>query len=173
MSNKKTVLIAGATSTLGKAFISLYESEYDIIILHRTDLYVKLPEADVLVNCIGDVNLIGLMDTSSEAFDNMIEANLKIPFMLAKNFIAAGGKHIINIGSTRSISPAPDKAIYSATKVALRFLTQSISLETDTKATLICPGNFAEEGTVEATANAINFAILNPEIKEMIINGMI
>ena len=166
--------MAGASSTLGKAFVKKHKETYGIITLERKDIYWgKLAPTDVLLNCVGDVNLIGLEETTEFEFDNMVLANFKVPFLLAQSFIKENGKHIINIGSTRSISTAPNKAIYAATKSALRFLTQSINLETDVKATLICPGNFAEEGTIKATVNAIHFCIQNPETKEMIINGTI
>jgi len=172
----KTVLVAGATSVLGQAFIEKYKDQYNIVSLSRVDIYWDaLVHADVLLNCVGDVNLIGLRHTSEKEFDDMIEANIKVPFLLAQSFMngSRDDGHIINIGSTRSISTAPNKAIYAATKAALRFMTQSIGIETNIKATLICPGNFAEAGTIEATVNAIHFCIQNPEVKEMIINGMV
>jgi NADP-dependent 3-hydroxy acid dehydrogenase YdfG len=87
----------------------------------------------VLVNNAADTKLAKLADAETDVWDSQIDTNIKgplygiaaaLPRMLAQN---AG--HIINIASTLATSVIPASAIYSATKFALRAISEGIRIE--------------------------------------------
>jgi short-subunit dehydrogenase len=168
------VLLIGAKGRLGKVVYNRLVSKHSLIVInHEED---EFPKADVLINCAGKVIFGSVTELERFEVESLVQSNIVLPWTIAKKFILAGGKHIINIGSTRSLSVAPNKAIYSATKHALKALSESINLDYEgkTKATLICPGNFTNDNKLlEEIVDAIEFVIFHPDTKEIVVGGKI
>jgi short-subunit dehydrogenase len=92
---------------------------------------------------------------------------------------------IINIGSTRAITSAPGKSLYSMSKFALRSMTQSINIEYNKEgiySTLICPGAIDKEGTDKTKVqyndviNTVKYLLTVPisaSVPEIILGGQL
>jgi len=137
---------------------------------------------DVLINNAGIVKEKKFIEYTDLDFIEMMDVNVFAAFALTQMCILqmtkqATGGHIINIGSTRSITGAPNKSLYSMSKFALRSMTQCINAELQTEkitSTIICPGKF--NGIIETeTADVVAFLIKNniTNIPEMIIGGQL
>lgn len=102
---------------------------------------------DVLINNAGVMPLSPLEAGKVSEWDQMIDVNLKgtlygiaatLPHMLRQ-----GSGHIINNASTAAHVVFPSSAVYSATKFAVRAVTEGLRQEMSPhgiRATLICPG---------------------------------
>ncbi|MGW8379776.1 SDR family oxidoreductase [Streptomyces sp. ODS28] len=101
---------------------------------------------DVLVNNAGVMPLSPLEALRTEEWDRMIDVNLRgvlhgvaaaLPVMRA-----AGGGHFVNIASVGAYEVVPTSAVYSATKFAVRALSEGLRQETggDIRVTLVSPG---------------------------------
>jgi 3-hydroxy acid dehydrogenase/malonic semialdehyde reductase len=112
------------------------------------EMYAAGHHVDILVNNAG---LASGMDPIHEGeyddWDAMIDTNLKgllnvtreiIPHMVARN-----SGHVINIGSVAGYIPYPRGNVYSATKFAVRGLTESINIDmfgTNVRVSSVDPG---------------------------------
>ncbi|AZO26627.1 NADP-dependent 3-hydroxy acid dehydrogenase YdfG [Mesorhizobium shonense] len=119
---------------------------------------------DVLVNNAGVMLLSPLAALKVEEWDRMIDVNIRgvlhgiaavLPVMQAQ-----GSGHVVNIGSVGSFEVVPTSAVYSATKFAVRAITDGLRQENETiRATCIYPGVTRSElaGTItdEAAARAM------------------
>ncbi|RWB15116.1 MAG: SDR family oxidoreductase [Mesorhizobium sp.] len=119
---------------------------------------------DVLVNNAGVMPLSPLAALKVEEWDRMIDVNIRgvlhgiaavLPVMQAQ-----GSGHVVNIGSVGSFEVVPTSAVYSATKFAVRAITDGLRKEKETiRATCIYPGVTRSElaGTItdEAAAQAM------------------
>lgn len=101
---------------------------------------------DVLLNATGAFQLAPVADTSMDAFDQIISANLRTPFALIRAFLPRmlerGSGHIISIGSIAGRLAFPGNGAYSASKFGLRGLHSVLDAElkgTGVRATLIEP----------------------------------
>jgi len=170
----KKIIIIGHTGQLGSAVFDRLKNSYNVLVPKDRNCFC-LPTADILINCAGKVIFGSVLNLSEEDVEDMLDANIKLAWRASKQFIVNGGKHIINIGSTRSFSTAPFKSIYSATKHAIKALTESIPIDHPTvKSSLICPGNFTNNPLLLNTVvDAVEFAIEHPETKEIICGGQI
>ena len=141
----------------------------------------KWGKIDVLINnagIVGDTKSLIWYDENE--LNEMIDINIKGTFFMVQESILwlYNGGLIINIGSTRSITGAPKKSIYTMTKFALRGLTQCINAEynpINIYSTIICPGNFLTVDKIEV-AKIIKHIIELPIgclIPEIVIGGMI
>jgi NADP-dependent 3-hydroxy acid dehydrogenase YdfG len=154
---------------------------------------------DVLVNNAGVMPISRLDELKVDDWDKMIDVNLRgvlngiaavLPTMLARN-----SGHLVNIGSVSAYSVGPTVAVYSATKYAVRALTEGFRSETkQLRATLISPGitrtelfdnitsqeprdllqGLAKDIAIPADsiANAISYAISQPpevDVNELIV----
>ena len=143
---------------------------------------------DIVVNAAGAFELAPLVETSVAAFDAMIAANLRAPFMLTHAFLprmlARGSGHIVSIGSVAGRLAFPGNGAYSASKFGLRALHQVLDAElkgTGVRATLVEPAatdtplwddiDYAKNPglpersqmlSVDAVAEAVLFAIDRP-----------
>lgn len=102
---------------------------------------------DVLLNNAGVMPLSLVEELRVEEWEQMIDINLKgvlygvaaaLPAM-----IAAGSGHIINVASTAGHRVGPTTAVYSATKYAVRALSEGIRQEVtphNIRTTIISPG---------------------------------
>jgi NAD(P)-dependent dehydrogenase (short-subunit alcohol dehydrogenase family) len=89
---------------------------------------------DVLVNCAGIYPSHPLVEMNEEAWDSVIDTNLKGPFLCSRSvvrrWIDQGVKgHIVNITSGAALRARPGAAHYSTSKAALEMLTRAFALE--------------------------------------------
>jgi NAD(P)-dependent dehydrogenase (short-subunit alcohol dehydrogenase family) len=88
---------------------------------------------DVLVNNAGAYLMSPLGGTTEDAFQTMIDVNLKGVFFLCQAvlpvFERRGGGKIINTGSIFGHDGFPGSAVYCATKAGITLLTKSFALE--------------------------------------------
>jgi glucose 1-dehydrogenase len=91
-----------------------------------------LGDIDILVNNAGlDGESSPFEDTTTEAFDAMIRADLYGPFFCAREFVRRrkrSGK-ILNITSVHEATPAPEYTAYNAAKGGLLSWTRGLALE--------------------------------------------
>jgi NADP-dependent 3-hydroxy acid dehydrogenase YdfG len=101
---------------------------------------------DVLVNNAGVMPLSPLAARKTDEWDRMIDVNIRgvlygiaavLPVMQAQ-----GGGHIVNVASVGAREVVPTSAVYSATKFAVRAITEGLRQESDggIRTTLISPG---------------------------------
>ncbi len=88
---------------------------------------------DVLVNAAGVVNRVGFLDETDEAWDRVVDTNLKGTWLCsqlaARRMIGAGiAGVIVNFGSIVSELVDADQVIYGATKGGVRSLTKGMSI---------------------------------------------
>ena len=154
---------------------------------------------DVIVNNAGVMPLSPLAERKLAEWDRMIDVNIRgvlhgisaaLPVMQAQ-----GGGHIVNVASVGAYEVVPTSAVYSATKFAVRAITEGLRQESPhgIRVTLISPGVTTSEladsiSDVEAReamqtyravalpasaiANAIAYAVEQPaevDVNEMIV----
>ncbi|HSJ69804.1 MAG TPA: glucose 1-dehydrogenase [Anditalea sp.] len=108
----------------------------------------KWGQIDILVNNAATNPVFGaVQDTSLEAYDKIMDVNLKAPFQLMKlcypYLQVSSGASIINISSIGGISPEPGLGIYSVSKAALISMTKVFAKEwgnDNIRVNAICPG---------------------------------
>jgi 3-oxoacyl-[acyl-carrier protein] reductase len=104
---------------------------------------------DILVNNAGiGVLRKPLIDLPVEEWDQMMDTNLRAPYLLIRAFgpmmIAARSGHIINISSLAGKNILPEGAAYSASKWGLNGLTYYVSEELrqyNVRVSVIAPGS--------------------------------
>ncbi len=87
---------------------------------------------DVLVNSAGLTLRGSIVDTSLELWDNMMNVNLRAPFLLMQDTISVmrregRGGSIVNVGSVASHGGAPILMPYSTSKAALATMTKNVA----------------------------------------------
>jgi NADP-dependent 3-hydroxy acid dehydrogenase YdfG len=106
------------------------KADVDALIAAACDNFGRI---DVLVNNAADTRLAKLADADTNLWDSQIDTNIKGPLYgiaaALPRMLAQGGGHIINIASTLAISVIPTSAVYSATKFALRGISEGIRIE--------------------------------------------
>ncbi len=103
---------------------------------------------DIIVNNAATNPVFGpVINTNEDAFDKIMNVNVKGPFEFAKmafpHMKKRGGGSIINISSIGGLSPEPFLGIYSVSKSALISLTKVLAKEwgpMGIRANVICPG---------------------------------
>jgi 3-oxoacyl-[acyl-carrier protein] reductase len=89
---------------------------------------------DVLVNCAGIYPSHLIVDMTDEAWDSVIDTNVKGPFLCSRavvmRWIEQGiPGHIVNITSGAALRARPGAAHYCTSKAALEMLTRAFALE--------------------------------------------
>lgn len=88
---------------------------------------------DVLINNAGIQRFGALCDEDAAALANLVAVNFTSPLLLTRaalrHFRAAGAGHLVNVGSTFGAIGYPSFAAYSATKFALRGLSEALRRE--------------------------------------------
>ncbi|MDP4681075.1 MAG: glucose 1-dehydrogenase [Cyclobacteriaceae bacterium] len=136
---KKGQMAIGISANTGKS------DDLQNLVSSTIDQYGRI---DILVNNAATNPTFGpLVNTNGDAFDHIMNINLKGPFELAKLVLPSmadnGGGSIINISSIGGISPEPLLGIYSVSKAALISLTKVMAKEfgnAGVRANVICPG---------------------------------
>ncbi|WP_454798478.1 SDR family NAD(P)-dependent oxidoreductase [Novosphingobium lindaniclasticum] len=110
--------------------------------------------ADILVNNAGKSPVSpSSLETSEEAFEQILAVNLRSAFRLSALFgsqmVERGAGAIINISSTGSRKPEAYFAPYAAAKAGLNTLTQSFAKEYGplVRVNTVMPGPFHTDGT--------------------------
>lgn len=156
------------------------------------DVMQKYGRVDVLISNAGLMALSTISSGKTDEWDRMIDINLRgVLYGIAATwpiFEKQKSGHFINISSVAGIKvSAPGNTIYSATKFAVRALTEGLRVESAGKfrVTLILPGyveselmygtsdeviqDFVIEGykknaiSADSVANAISYAISQPD----------
>lgn len=176
------MIITGATRGIGYAIAKELEKENTVISVGRRERKKKIPgifircditnkedvksciqaiienfgRIDVLINCAGVTLYNDLITATEKEFDKSFDVNVKGTFLMCREVLPHMREqregYIINISSVRGVTAAPNKGIYSATKFAVRALTETILLENkeyNIKATSVCPGIVWTDSTKE------------------------
>jgi NADP-dependent 3-hydroxy acid dehydrogenase YdfG len=119
-------------------------------------------QLDVLISNAGIMPVSPLDDLRVEDWENMIDINVKgVLYGIAAAlpvFRKQGFGHFVNTASTAGHKTVPNQSVYSATKFAVRAISEGLRMEAGEKlrVTIISPGfvntNFAE-------------GVTNPEVK--------
>jgi pteridine reductase len=117
---------------------------------------------DVLVNSASTFYPTPLADVSEEAWDDLMDVNLKAPFFLCRDAgmrMKEGGEGaIINVADVAALRPWVDYIPYSAAKSALLALTRGLAraLAPEVRVNAIAPGAILlPEGTSDEEAHRL------------------
>jgi NADP-dependent 3-hydroxy acid dehydrogenase YdfG len=140
-------------------------------VTRRADLERLVGEAtrrygrlDVLVNNAGIMPLSLLGDRRVDEWDQMIDVNLRgVLYGIAAAlpvFQAQGSGHVVNVTSVGDRRVVPTAAVYSATKYAVRALSEGLRQEVGAgvRVTVIAPG---------ATESELPASIADPELRRL------
>lgn len=117
----------------------------DAVLAALARLGVDAP--DILVNNAGAFVVRPAHETSVEAFRELLELNLTVPFGLVRALLPAmrqrGTGHLVTIGSIADRVAFPGNAAYAASKFGLRALHEVLRAElkgTGVRVSLVSPG---------------------------------
>jgi NADP-dependent 3-hydroxy acid dehydrogenase YdfG len=106
----------------------------DAVTAAVADTYAAGRHIDILLNNAGlAAGLDPIHEGDYEDWDAMIDTNLKgllnVTREVLPHMVASNSGHVINIGSVAGYIPYPRGNVYSATKFAVRGLTESINID--------------------------------------------
>lgn len=113
-----------------------------------TALARQLGAVDILFNCAGWVHHGSILDCSEADWDASFDLNVKSMYRTCRAFLpamlAAGGGVFVNVASVvSSVTSAPNRFAYAATKGAVVAFTKALAVDFVTRgirANAICPG---------------------------------
>jgi NADP-dependent 3-hydroxy acid dehydrogenase YdfG len=114
---------------------------------------------DVLINNAGVMPISPLDDLRVEDWEEMIDVNIKgVLYGIAAGlpvFRKQGFGHFVNTASTSALRTVPNQSVYSATKMAVRAISDGLRQEAGSKlrVTIISPG-FTRTNFVESVTNS-------------------
>jgi NAD(P)-dependent dehydrogenase (short-subunit alcohol dehydrogenase family) len=143
--------IAAATGRTVRAFAADVTVGTEVERL-AADVTSACGDVDILINNAG-TNIRGTLDQLSEAdWDNVVDTNLKGPFLVTKAFapgmIKKGWGRVINLASIMAVVALPGRTPYASSKAGVLGLTRVWALEWAGKGVTcnaICPGPFATD----------------------------
>ena len=108
----------------------------------------RTPAVDVLIHAAGYCgSLVAVEKLALAEFQKTLQENLTSTFLVCKHFLPAFQKQnrgwIINISSMAGQRAVPKLAVYSASKFAVRAISQAVAKEnadTDIQCITVCPG---------------------------------
>lgn len=93
----------------------------------------KFSKIDILVNVVGGFSQSPLIETDEDAWDRMMDMNLKSAFLCSKavipHMMRQGRGSIVNIASRPALKGSPKLSAYGASKAGVLNLTQSLAEE--------------------------------------------
>ncbi len=156
------VLAADIEHRKGTALVAPTDvtDEQSVQRLARTAL-AAFGRIDILINNAGIMPLSPISKLKVEEWDRMIDVNIKgVLYCIAATLptmLEQGSGHIINVSSVAGRRPFPSGTVYSATKFAVRAISQGLRLELSPiegiRVTDIEPGVVATELTNHITDN--------------------
>lgn len=122
--------------------------------------YERFGHVDILVNNAGiNVAMGALAELGPEAFDKMVDVNLKGPWYLASRLAPRMGEHgggcVINMLSVAALTSPAWMGMYAATKAALKVLTEVMAQEWapwGIRVNALAPGSYHSDLTDGAIA---------------------
>ena len=143
--SNKTILVTGGTGGIGSAVAALFDQFKGNVIVTNSKLadfksnesiitlLEELPDIDIWVNCAG-INTIDELDNIiEEDFDNIMQVNVKAPFLIAKHLSKHMKKQksgkIVNIASIWGDKTISKRLSYTTSKSALIGMTKTLAVE--------------------------------------------
>ena len=122
--------------------------------------YQRFGRVDILVNNAGiNVAMGPLSELSPEAFDKMVDVNMKGPWYLASRLAPRMGEHgggcVINMLSVAALTSPASMGMYAASKAALKALTEVMAQEWapwNIRVNALAPGSYHSDLTDGAIA---------------------
>lgn len=115
-----------------------------------------LGRVHVVIHNAGIEPFVRFEDLDDGAIDRVLAVNLRAPIALTRalvpSMLAAGGGHVVFIGSTSGLFTAPFAALYGATKAAIESLALSLESELGSRgvhASVVLPGFVVGTGMFE------------------------
>jgi NADP-dependent 3-hydroxy acid dehydrogenase YdfG len=140
----KLVAVARECTTLGaeaRAFVGDVSVEADVARV-AAEVHALWRRVDVLVNNAGSFQPGRLLETSAEAFDALIAANLRSVFLVTRAFAPAMVQHgagdIFNMSSIAGLGPYPTSAGYCAAKFGVTGLSKVMRAEFRDRGVRVC-----------------------------------
>ena len=117
---------------------------------------------DVLINCAGGGNYVSLLDMSEQAWDDMVDYNLKSVYLCCRAagevMVAQKSGIIINFSSGAAVRPMPNMISYCAAKAAVDQFTRALAAEWgpfQVRVNAIMPGLTNTQHNVEVMGAAL------------------
>ena len=97
------------------------------------ELFSRLDRLDVLVNCAGVVIWGGALEPNEEAWDTVVDTNLKGTFFCSAEAVSllrgSGRGSIVNVSTVVAARGAPNASAYAASKGGINALTVQLAVE--------------------------------------------
>ena len=146
-----------AAAQLGKedidaAAVKMDVSDLQSIQTAAADILAKAGKVDILVNNAGAWPRGGILNTTDEEWNRMVNLNLTSVFRVSQAFLPAMVEHkygrIINLGSIAGIAGLPGYIAYSTCKAGVQMMTKVMAMELAKKGITvnsISPGLIGDE----------------------------